>query len=207
MPAYDPADLYPPLPTDLRSCCWRGDLEGVRRAVAAGEAVNQSPRPRPGYPPLFLAAARGHIDVVRFLLDQGADPNIVDHIGVTPLMGVCYEDRVEVAELLLARGADVHARSSQRETPLMFAAMYGRREIAELYLAVGAERWETNERGHTPGSFARVQGYMPLAQYIEAFTEGAGAEVRTRMARNGVRPPTPQRPAPQPTRQPARRSP
>src|SRR5688572_23979500 len=180
--ADQPADPYA-LPTDLRSCCWRGDLAGARRAVAAGEDVNQNPRPRPGYPPLFLAAARGHLDVVRLLLDAGADPNIADHIGITPLMGVCYEDRAAAAELLLERGGDVHARSAERTTPLMFAAMYGCREIAELYLAHGADRWATNERGHTPGSFARVQGYLQLAQYIDAWTNGAGAEVRTRLAR------------------------
>jgi len=189
MPEHDPASLYPPLPTDLRACCWRGDLEGARRAVAGGERIDA--RHATGYPALFLATARGHLAVMRFLLDAGADPDIPDHIGVTPLMGACYEDRVDAAALLLARGANVNARTAEQATPLMFAAMYGRRALVDLYLASGADRWATDHRGHTPGGFARVQGHLELGRHLEAWTAAAGgaapAQRRDRPSRAGRR--------------------
>jgi ankyrin repeat protein len=38
-----------------------------------------------GWTPLHSAAYRCHIDVVRVLLDHGADPTIRDNNGMTPL--------------------------------------------------------------------------------------------------------------------------
>ena len=42
-----------------------------------------------GETPLFMAIERGHVEVVRLLLDNGADPNIPDRVSVAELYSLC----------------------------------------------------------------------------------------------------------------------
>ena len=42
-----------------------------------------------GSTPLFVAACRGHLDVVRALLNAGADKTIAHHEGYKPIDVVC----------------------------------------------------------------------------------------------------------------------
>ena len=68
-------------------------------------------------------------DVIRFLLDQGAEINHQDEMGRTPLiMAISYDNRIMV-KLLIANGADVNKPDSSGKTPLMLA---NERKITEI---------------------------------------------------------------------------
>lgn len=109
---------------------------------------------------LVAASAEGHVEMVRFLLDRGADI----HAGMVckllwpesdgyileflanddgwaletdqALTYAAQFGKKEVVELLLERGADVHAGSGQ---PLLVAAYFGKLEILRILLKHGAE--------------------------------------------------------------------
>jgi len=56
---------------------------------------------------LHRAAERGHLDVVKLLLEHGADPNVQDDEGETPLHhAAAWRDNVDIVRLLLEHGAD-----------------------------------------------------------------------------------------------------
>jgi len=58
---------------------------------------------------LHVATAKGHAQMVEILLCAGANPNVKDSMGNTPLMGavkVRRGDYLEIIELLLGHGAD-----------------------------------------------------------------------------------------------------
>ncbi len=108
----------------LQSAAMAGDVERIGLELAAGADVNgQNPS---GLAALHWAAVRGHVDAVRFLLSQGADPNLPDSLGERPLQFICrsvsYADSDEVApaiaRLLVEAGADIHAKDSAGATPL-----------------------------------------------------------------------------------------
>lgn len=61
-----------------------GDRAGVERSLAAGAKVNAA-APVDGKTALFRAAIFGHVDVVRVLLEHGADPAVVGADGKTAL--------------------------------------------------------------------------------------------------------------------------
>jgi Ankyrin repeats (many copies) len=72
-----------------------------------------------GMTPLACAVVQEQNEVVRFLLDKGADPNIPNKNGLTPLEHACGREKTNallLAQLLLAKGALVNATNVTRET-------------------------------------------------------------------------------------------
>jgi ankyrin repeat protein len=63
--------------------------------------------------PLFLAASEGKLEIVRYLLDEGADVNARANSGGTPLAEAAYYGHVDVIKELLLRGADINAIGEQ----------------------------------------------------------------------------------------------
>jgi ankyrin repeat protein len=79
--------------------------------------------PIPGAKTALLYAAReGHADIVAQLLDAGADLELADANGVTPLLIAIVNERLAVATALIERGANVNAVDWYGVTPL-FAAV------------------------------------------------------------------------------------
>jgi ankyrin repeat protein len=104
---------------------------------------------------LSSAAFNGRLEITRLLLDHGANPNVENDLGSTPLHLVSQgkynseEHGVGIARLLLERGADVNARQKNKITPLHSAAFKGRLEIAQLLLDHGAYAKAENEDRET----------------------------------------------------------
>ena len=76
--------------------------------------------------------------MAELLLAGGADVNVKDDGGDTPLHAGAYEGDKDVAALLLARGADINAKDKKGATPLHLMASQGHEEIVELLLGGGA---------------------------------------------------------------------
>ena len=67
---------------------------------------------------LHCAAYGGHLNVVEFLLERGADPNVQGDDGWTPLHYAVSRYHVDVARVLLDHGADPTIRDNEGMTPL-----------------------------------------------------------------------------------------
>ncbi len=105
-----------------------------------------------GATPFLRAAQSSDIELMRVLLEHGADPKLATDDGTTPLMvasgigwveGVTYEwsraANVQTVEMLLDLGIDVNARNAEGRTALMGAAHKGRNEIVQLLVDRGAD--------------------------------------------------------------------
>jgi RNA polymerase sigma factor (sigma-70 family) len=111
-----------------------------------------------GFTPLALAAHFGHLEVMRLLIDRGADVNRVatHRIAVTPLHAALFGRQIEAALLLVERGADVTlargGSGSKRAgwTPLHYAAGMGFPALVQPLLERGADPSRPDEEGKTP---------------------------------------------------------
>jgi len=84
-------------------------------------------------PPLHVAAAKGHVDVARLLLERGADVNAKESVyDATPLHIAALYGHADVARLLLEHGANPSIRDKDGGTPLDVAREEGHEEVARV---------------------------------------------------------------------------
>ena len=81
---------------------------------------------------LLDATYFGNIDVVKELLEKGADVNAKDKHGWTPLHAAATAGHTEIAKLLIDKGANVNATDDNGNTPSYGATYGGYTDIAEL---------------------------------------------------------------------------
>jgi ankyrin repeat protein len=64
----------------------------------------------------------GHVQVVKELLEHGADIEAEDNCDSTPLHRACYNGHVAVGNELLSRGSNIEAKTDEGDTPLHWAS-------------------------------------------------------------------------------------
>ena len=85
---------------------------------------------------LEIAAEKGNLEVVKFLVEEGVDVHTYDDCA---LCGAAEKGHLEVVKFLVAKGADVHARDNYA---LRWAADKGHLEIVKFLKSVLSERQE-----------------------------------------------------------------
>jgi ankyrin repeat protein len=147
-----------------------GDIARVREIVGADPAQANGLAPD-GYSPLGLAAFFKRREVVRYLLEAGADPRRASREGrFTPLHSAVATDAgasdIEIVRMLLGAGADPNAKSQSGSTPLHTAAFTGDRATLDLLLKRGADPAVRNNDGKTAGDLATERGHRDMAERI-----------------------------------------
>ena len=155
----------------------------TRLLVAKGADVKASSHT--GNNALILAARQaGNSRTVKFLLDQGVDPNVMNLFGATALMSAAAAADLDSVRLLLDRGADVNLRPDPGtkeffwgglRTPLMWAAFQGDEGLLKLLLERGATVNDLVELGGALGQ-AAWGGHVGVARLLL----DAGAQVDQR---------------------------
>lgn len=104
--------------------------------------------------PLFFATERGNADLVRWLLDKGANVRAVCRQQHSALSVAAQEGFTDIAHILLDAGADVNERDANFRTPLMYAVKTGHRDTVRLLLERGADTGIVSVYGETAMSLA-----------------------------------------------------
>ena len=103
-----------------------GDLNFVNLLIAKDAEVNKK-----GWAPLHYAAANGHDDIVKVLLDHSAYVDAGSPNGTTPLMMAARGGHVSTVKLLLDNGADLTVKNQIGMTALDFAKTYKEPDVVE----------------------------------------------------------------------------
>ena len=118
---------------------------------------------------LHIVTRRHDYDYLAFLLGKGAQPNVANKEGETPLIIAARIGWTEGAELLLARRANVDMTNSRGETPLIVAAQGHDVPMVQLLLAHGADSRKTdNSAGYSALDYAkRDPRGAPIVKLLE----------------------------------------
>jgi ankyrin repeat protein len=116
--------------------------------------------------PLMAAAFAGRADIMRLLLDAGADASREDQVFKTAMVYAAAEGHVEAVTLLLERGVEVNHLYAHNLTALMWAAGYGKSECVRLLLDRGADPRLKDDRGKTARDIAQEQGFGETATLL-----------------------------------------
>jgi ankyrin repeat protein len=152
---------------------WEGDLEKVRRLVQQDRRLLDADNGE--QTPLTAAAVWGYVDVVRYLLGEGAQVNfrVRVHDDWSALhRRAPHAGRIEIVSLLLAHGADTAAATHHGYTPLMRAWDRG---IVALLLAHGCGDIDSRCRGLARTALHHACGRDRAAEVVRALL-GAGAD-------------------------------
>ncbi len=104
-------------PPTLWKACAAGDRDVVQRLLDDGAEVN-APDPVLGVTPLSYATIFGRDEVVKLLLQRGADAKRANRDGGTALHGAAFLGRADIARELLKAGADPKIKNERGETAL-----------------------------------------------------------------------------------------
>jgi ankyrin repeat protein/L-ascorbate metabolism protein UlaG (beta-lactamase superfamily) len=116
--------------------------------------------------PLNTAALNGHPELVKVLLEKGADISIGDMDNSQPIHCAAISGNIEVAELLLAHGADVNEKDYNGATPLTFATGRGHLEMIRYLVEQGADINAQNREGLTFLHIAVWRGRTDIVQTL-----------------------------------------
>jgi ankyrin repeat protein len=156
---------------NLLSAASSGNIEAVRRMIAAGVDVNVTDIY--GMTPLLMASAQGHTNIVYTLLEAGAGVNFADKNNTMPLHHAVKFGYIDIVLALIAYGAHVNIVNEANMTPLHIACAFGHTDIVRALISAGADINTANNRGETSLFMATERGRIDI---VSALIE-AGADV------------------------------
>ena len=169
---------------DLLSSIENGELEKVKEYLENyPDAINMRDDGDEGESPLHTAAMNGHPDIVKLLIESGAEVNSLANFGRTPLHWAAWNGFSDVTKLLIENGAIVNAKvtgmstvsvasggpptSEVGSTALHYASYEGHEEVCKILIENGADvNIKTNE-GWTPLHRAKFGDHENIVKLIE----------------------------------------
>ena len=133
---------------------------------------------------LYLAADRGCLDAVKYLITNRANhlitnrvnPNIQNNLGWAPLHLAAVKGYLPIVQILIANRADVNIQNNFGCSPLHLACITGHSTIIQYLIAKGADVNIKNNNGETPLFVAAERGHLAIIQYL---VEKGGANINT----------------------------
>ena len=107
---------------------------------------------------LHLTVGRRDLTWTRWLLQEGANPNVADNRGRTPLIAAAEIGFLEGVEALVKGGARVDIANETGETPLIAAVHARNVELMQILLAAGADPDRADNAGRSARDYAGVPG-------------------------------------------------
>ncbi|WP_269432225.1 ankyrin repeat domain-containing protein [Bacillus sp. FJAT-27245] len=120
---------------------------------------------------LLAAAERGNVGEISRLIEKGADINVQDSEGRTPVMIAAYKNDVAAAKALIDAGADVDIRDNMKNNVFLYAGAEGYIDILKLAIKAGADPNMTNRYGGVAIIPASERGHVDVVKLLLTETD------------------------------------
>ena len=149
----------------LNDACNTGNFPSVRSLVSSGASVDYQNK-YSGYTPAIHCCRRGHSEILQFILEQGANAELVVSYGWTPLIYAAARNKYECVAVLVRYGVVLDAINKDGWTALWHASRGGYLPIVELLAQSGADIERASNDGKTPIVIARERGHTAVVTYL-----------------------------------------
>ena len=116
--------------------------------------------------PMHGAAAYGHPEMVKYLIEKGADVNIPNDFGYTPILGAASGGKVECMQYLIEAGADINMKLPQGEALIHLAALSGNLDMVKMLVENGADINQRTDYGRIPVINALYSQQLEVIEYL-----------------------------------------
>jgi uncharacterized protein len=120
---------------------------------------------------LLQATQRGDRRAVLKLLQRGADINVRDELGRTPVMIATYQHHTEMVRAFIQAGADINIRDTTKENLLLHAGAEGWLDMLKLAIEAHADTSLTNRFGGISIIPASERGHVEVVQELLTRTD------------------------------------
>jgi uncharacterized protein len=153
--------------TALMTAINHNDIHAVESLIQKGVDVNELDTNHDA--PLVIAAYKGYTEIVKKLLEAGADISAVDpEMKATALHAAAYAGRTEAARVLIAYKIDVDKQGPYNGyTALHDATWQNNIETAQVIIEAGANLEIKSKDGQTALDLAKAGGRKQIAALIE----------------------------------------
>lgn len=140
-------------------------LEELKSLVLQDKTtVNQ--KNKDGFSLLILASYRGNLEIVEFLLKNGAFVNDISQMG-TALMAASVKNKLAIAERLIQAGAHVNSTDEAQTSALHLAVQFNNVEMVKFLLNHNADKTKRDAKGKTPFEYAVFSGNETLITLLK----------------------------------------
>ena len=138
---------------------FNADVEQKGTVKFDGYAIN-------GATPLWCAAGAGYFNIVKMLIEHGANVNHTTVTNSTPLRAACFDGRLDIVKFLIDNKADVNIANKYKNTCLMISCYKGHRDVVKYLLDNGAPTDDTAHCGATALHFAAECGHVDIVKLL-----------------------------------------
>lgn len=150
----------------VRNAAFNSEIAFLILAKQAGIEINNRYVDSSNITTLMYAVYGGDLEVVKFLIYNGADARAADDQGNTVLIHAIDQQHYDIVEFLLTLNIDVNALTNNGQSALAIVAFIGNIDLANLLLIHGANINSIDQNGFTPLMTTTLQGHYDLAQFL-----------------------------------------
>ena len=115
---------------------------------------------------LYWAMQSARLDVTRLLCEHGADINVANDEGNTPIFDASAVGLIEILEYLINHGADIDKSRNDGDTPLILASCYNKIDAVKILLLHKCNIEAKTNDGVTALLYAISHGHVEIVQLL-----------------------------------------
>ncbi|XP_067667458.1 ankyrin repeat domain-containing protein 50-like [Haliotis asinina] len=152
----------------LHMACYGGHI-AIVKFVLSLHIVNINSREHYGRTCVMIAAYRGRMDVLKYIVRRGGDVSLLDKTGDNVLHLACRGGHVEMVKYIISQDTvDINSKGRGGRTVLMVAARLGYRNIFDLCECAGCNVSAVDAKGNNILHVAILGGYIMMVKHVLA---------------------------------------
>ena len=140
--------------------------KAVVKVFLNGKKIDINEKDDNGRTALFYACGNGDKEIVKMLLEAGANASLEDNKSISPIHQGALKGNKDILKMLVEKGADINSADGKGRTPLIYALMQRKTEAAFQCIELGADINIKDDEGHMPIDYAVSNGMREFVDFL-----------------------------------------